>query len=276
MTEWHVPDDLVVTFAMAPRSLDDAAAASVEQHVAVCASCQREVARASSTVDLDVLWAEVEDRIDRHGHGWAGWLGRLSGHSTVVRLLTASPGLRLSTVVAAAMVSIAGSLAARALDLSGVFLAIAPLVPLGLVAATFSPGVDPAGEASQATPVHGPRLLVLRLAAISLVSAAVLAVGTAVAPLHGPRAAAWVLPALALSAVTIAGSARWSTSGVAIVSAGSWAGLVLGASRLEPANAVTSSVLFDASGQVVFAVVAGAAIAVVTHERDLVGREVFR
>ena len=47
MSEWHVADDMLVRFSTSPGEVDDVTAASIEQHLTACSSCQSSLADVS-------------------------------------------------------------------------------------------------------------------------------------------------------------------------------------------------------------------------------------
>jgi len=83
MSDWHVPERVLVDYVDQPATVDGVRAASIEQHLAACSRCQREVARLTPPADLDHVWHGVADRVDQIGVGFtgdfsAGWAYRLA------------------------------------------------------------------------------------------------------------------------------------------------------------------------------------------------------
>jgi hypothetical protein len=167
-------------------------------------------------------------------------------------------------------------LISRATDASAAFLIVAPLIPTALVAMSFAPGADPAGECGLATPVFGFGLVLRRAVIVEASAVAVLAVGTVFVPIDGARAMAWVLPALALSLGTLAAAVRWSAPEAAAVASAGWVGAIVLTYVAEPGGEIVESAVFAASGQLTAALLAAvAAIVVVTH-RQVLFQEVAR
>lgn len=268
MTEWHVPEGLVSAFAAEPERVDEVAAASVEQHLAVCGRCQRAVASAADPLAVDAAWTEIEDRIDQRQPGWDGRLARVTGSDGSFRLIAATAGLQLGALTAVAMVVVLVVLTGRSADSADIFMALAPLVPTALVAMTFAPGADPAGEAGRATPVYGFGLLMRRTLAVEIVALVVLGVAAAFVPIGGLRTLGWVLPSLALSALTIAGGARWPAPAVGVAAASAWMAVVGAAARYEPGHDIVRSAPFDPAGQLVAAAIAVVAAVVILSNRQ--------
>ena len=177
-----------------------------------------------------------------------------------------TPSLRLSWLVAIALVLGAAVLAAHARGPEGVmaFLIVAPLLPLAGVATAYGPFFDPAHELTLAAPLSSLRLLVLRALAVAAVSALVALAGALALPGLDWTVAAWLLPSLGL---TLAGLGLATSLGPvpsgALVAA-TWIFVVLGAWRAsgDPLSA------FGAAGQVMCLCAALAGLAVVLSRRD--------
>jgi signal transduction histidine kinase len=157
-------------------------------------------------------------------------LVRVGVKDHVARLLAATPSLRASWFAAGAVTIGFSTLAAR----SGrqgllLFLVVAPLVPVGGVAAVYGPWMDPMHEMTHATPTSGIRVVLLRSTAVFLSTSVI--VGTAAVLLPGAdwTAAAWILPSLALAFASLALStfvpAHWAAGGVTFL----WLATVLAA-----------------------------------------------
>ncbi|MGW2119221.1 zf-HC2 domain-containing protein, partial [Streptomyces zhihengii] len=85
-------------------------------------------------------------------------------------------------------------------------LLVAPLLPLAGVGLSYGRYADPLHELVASTPSGGLRLLLVRTAAVLLVSLPLLTAAGAVLPpgAGGPGAAAWLLPGLALTSAALA------------------------------------------------------------------------
>jgi len=275
VSEWHVPDDMLLRFSASPGEVDDVTAASIEQHLTACRSCQSSLAAASPGSELDAIWVEVEDRVDRAGVGFTErLLRRLGVESGPVRLIAATPALRIGALGAIGLIVAAVVLVSRATDVGEAFLVLAPVVATALVAFSFAPGVDPAGECGLATPVFGFGLVMRRAAAVEFLALLVLAVGSLFIPIDGPRALGWLLPALALSLGTLAGSVRWSAPQAAAGLTMGWAALLVLAYVAEEGRDLAESVVFDPSGQLVFGLMAAGAGVVMVLNRQILLQEV--
>jgi hypothetical protein len=274
-TEWHVPDDWLVRFVDEPRMIDGVSAASIEQHLAACRHCQHRVAQRTPTAQLSAVWNEVADRIDRRPDGRLGRLAeRLGLTSGSGRLLAATPALRIGALVSLVAIVAIVVWASRRADAAGVFLLFAPIVPVVLVAVSFAPGADPAGEAGLATPMFGFALIVRRAVALELLALLVLSVGSLFVPLGGWQVIAWLLPALALSLATMAGSVRWRPSTMATALVVAWGTVAFASTQRVPSRRLVDSPLFEAGGQTAMAVLAGGAMLVIWMHRDVLFQEV--
>ncbi len=265
MSTWHVDEPLLDRYVAgdAPPGL----AASVEAHVVRCAECRGRLVPAVEPPRLDLVWAEVLDRIDAPVPGPVERLLRALGvRDDTARLLAATPSLGGAWLGSIAVVLVLALAAAHAADRGvAVFLALAPLLPVAGVAAAFSPLTDPVHELATASPYSSVRLLAVRSAAV--VAVTVLLAGGAAALLPGAApwlAAAWLLPALALTAGTLALATWFDPLHSALVLSTAWLGVT------APALAPGRDPLFVLSAGVQLACLAVlvAALATVAVRRD--------
>ena len=131
-------------------------------------------------------------------------LVRLGVPDHVARLLAATPSLRLSWFGATAVALGFSVLAAYGKRDPLMFLVVAPLLPLGGVAAAFGPGVDPTYEIGLASPVRTSRLLLIRATAVLGATSFLAGVASLALPRLDWTATAWVLPSLGLTIATLA------------------------------------------------------------------------
>lgn len=259
MTDWHLPP--TVLSAYAEGRTDQPISWSVEAHLMECERCRAELAPVPLAVDLDAAWHGIIDTLDRPAGGPVeSVLRRLSVPEHLARLLAATPSLSLSWLVGVVVVlgsaAIASSLREGGI---GVFLVLAPLVPLAGVAAAYGPGFDPAYEVAVAAPFRGIRLLLLRAVTVFATSMALGLAGSALIPGAGIAVLAWVLPALALSVSALA----LGTYMDPVRSAGGLAAVWLVAIAYATWMTHDTLALFDTAGQVTAAGVAAAAALVV-------------
>lgn len=229
--QWHVPDELIEHYVSG--HLEPVQVLSVESHLARCERC-----RAAVPCEEDWLaasWESVEDLVDRPKPRPVARLLRWFGvPEHVATFLAATPSLARGWLLAVTAVT-AFAVAAAHLGRDGVvpFLVVAPVLPLAGVAFAYGPRVDPVHEIQAATPMGGARVLLLR--AIAVLVAAIVLAGVAALLLPGPLglpAAAWLLPALALTAATLALSTRFAPVISAAALTVAWLGGVLLFARL--------------------------------------------
>lgn len=155
----------------------------------------------------------------------ARFLRRFGVADTTIPLITATPALRRSWIIAVIVAVLFALNAATSSTQSGAdsivtFLVVAPLVPLLGVALAFGPGVDPTHDVTVAAPIDGFRLFLIRAITVVVASCGVLFVTSWLVPTGGWFRIAWLLPAFAVTAVTLAVSTRFdprvAAGGVAI------------------------------------------------------------
>ena len=171
--------------------------------------------------------------------------------------------------LAAVVAMIAGAVAvSRTSGSPAPFLALAPLLPLGGVAAAFMPEADPGGEAGAAAPMASTGLLLRRAQAVVATSMLVLGAGAVALPDLGPAAAAWFLPSLLLTVAALAAS-TWvdPRRAVAAASLGWILTLLVASHGGRTAGSLADAALFAASGQAAFALLAVLATSVVVARR---------
>ncbi len=274
---WHADTALLDRYARG--DIDQARASSVEAHLLNCAECRLAVAGQVPSERLAATWQAMEHVLDapRRGPVERLLLGLgISEH--LARLLACTPALRLSWLGATSLALAFAVLASHAGHGDGrmlMFLLVAPLLPLAGVAVAFAPGIDPAYEMALAAPMASFRLLLARSAAV-LASTTVMAGAAALAlPDVGWPVAAWILPALGLSATSLALSSFAPPLPAASAVAALWVLGVLG-SELVAARRLGAvlgsgqlhSVAFHPTGQLAFAVLALSAALVMAGRRD--------
>lgn len=266
---WHLDEHQVTAYA--DGSLSGARAASLEAHVVSCAECRGALSSVAPVARLGLIWEEIEERVDRpRTTPVESLLRRFGVNHEDARLLAAAPSLQLSWLLSLAAVLIFAASAAQNTERGSLlYLVLAPLVPVVTVAGAYGRGVDPTFELTRSTPYPTYRLLILRVAAVMVVSLVLVGALGLTLP-DAWLAAAWLLPCLALVGVVLVLN-RWLDLVVA-------AGLVAAAYLLTityslTAGSVTEDI-FRAPVQLFSAVVAlGCAVLVAT---SLQNRESFR
>jgi hypothetical protein len=267
---WHVPQALLARVADDSNAVDDITAASIDAHLLACAECRQALTAAAAPALAATSWAAVADRIDQpRTTVLERLLRRLGMGSGTTRLLAATPALQAAGLVAVAVVAVTAGVLSRTAGADGIFLVLAPLVPLGAVAASFASAADPAGEAGVGTPLHGAGLVLRRASAILAVNLGLLGAAALALPDLGPSAAAWVLPALALALGALA-LGTWMRAEVAVATLASGWLLTVWALWWSAGHdiAVADSATFAATGQVAALAATAAAVVVLVARRD--------
>jgi hypothetical protein len=131
------------------------------------------------------------------------------------------------------------------------------------VAVAFHGGLDPAYEIGLAAPYSQFRLLLLRSAAVTAVTCVAAFAAGLLLPQRALTAAAWLLPALALTSLTLALGRRVDTAYAASgVTAGWTAAVVFGYLQVGP------FAVFGVVGQLACLVVAVASLLVLAADRN--------
>jgi hypothetical protein len=259
-TTWHVADDVLERYARAPRELASSTASSADAHLLTCARCRARVAESVPSGSIDSSWASVADRIDRPRQGVVErCLTVLGVRPAAARLAAATPALQFAWLASVVVVTGAVVAVARERDSTALFLALAPVVPLGSVAITFMPGNEPGGEAAFAAPISGAGVMLRRATAVIVASMLCLVMGSFALPDLAVRDAGWLLPSLALTMTALAAGTWRPVEQAAGALAVGWFGTVLVVGAIGDSASIESSALFAASGQV--AALAAAAIA---------------
>ena len=224
---WHLSDDLVARYA--DMTLAPSGRASVEAHLQGCAACRALVADSPAVSAMapriKAGWSRTVDRIDRPRRNWLHRLAAAAGvPDHLVRLVAASTAFRSAWVVSVALVVAAGIAIAHG-ELGPVpFLLLSPLVPVVGVAAAYAGTNGPADFRAfeSATPFGELRLMLVRTTAVTVASILVLALASLLLPSIGVEAVAWLLPALALTATTLALATRLAPERAAGAVAAGW------------------------------------------------------
>lgn len=220
---WHADPDLLEGYAHG--SIDDVAASSLEAHIVACTACRDRIAAHVPVSRVMANWDGVVAALDAPQPGrLERLLARAGLRAATARLLTATPTLRASWLSSMALALAFGLVAAsRPGGAPLLFLALAPLVPVVAVSIAFSRALDPSSELVDATPLAGLRLLLLRTVASLGPSVLLAAAAGVVVEDLGRSSAMWLLPALALSALSLLASSVVPIGAAAGVVGGLWA-----------------------------------------------------
>lgn len=242
---WHLDEDLAEKYA--DGVLGAVLTASVEQHLTSCAACRARLTPHVHTPRLDAVWADVLERVEQPRRSLLErFLSRLGMDDATARLVAAAPSLRgawvASTTLVLALALVAGYVATNGV---GVYLALAPLMPMVGVALAYGPMSDPAHEMVVATPYSQLRLLALRTAFVVTTTLVPAALAGLMLPGSPYLAVVWLLPALALTVGTVALSTRVAPHLAAAALGIAWLAVSLRAlaPRRDPLLATSSPVL---------------------------------
>jgi hypothetical protein len=260
---WHIDEPTLVAYAEGRASAT--AAASAEAHFTSCADCRKQLAPSVEPGRLAAIWDEVDARVGVATlPPFERVLVRCGISEASARLLAATPSLTTSWLTALVAAVLFAAAAADASP-SGllVYLTLAPMLPVAGVAAAYGRLADPAYELAVAAPYSLLRLLLLRSVAVVGSTIVIVGLGSLALLGHGWTAVAWLLPALALSATTLALSARLAPVWAAAAVLTGWVALVL-AVRQGTADDLAA---FGAPGQLVALVVVVVAAAALVRQR---------
>ena len=269
-TTWHA--DPAALAAYVEGSLDDVRASSLEAHLLTCDRCREGIATSTAADAIDHVWGSIVDTIDTpHRSAVERLLLALRVPEHLARLLVATPSLRLSWLVAEALALGFAVIAAN--GTSGqdeelvlfLFLAVAALLPVAGVAVAFGPGIDPTYEVAAAAPMPADRLLLIRAAAVLASSVSITALAALALPDLDAIAAAWLLPALGLTAATLA-LGTWVRPLVAAASVALTWVLFAAAAAVSTQDRLAA---FRPAGQVACLAVIAASAAVLAHRHTL-------
>ena len=268
----HVDSERLREYVAGRLSL--AYAASIEAHLPTCADCRAQLVHVADSDRLERTWSAIESRVDQPKLSVIErLLVRVGIKEHDARLVVGTPALRPAWLLAVAAVLTSAVVLDNGPSSRGnalyFFLVMAPLLPLAGVAAAFRPGADPAHELVVAAPKPISELLLARALAVLAITLLLTTAASLALPQQGWTVAAWLLPALGLTAATMALStlvpAQWGGTGLALL----WvtaASLALHSSR-NGADAVNRFIAFRGVGQLSFAALTAVAVIVLARRR---------
>jgi hypothetical protein len=253
-----VHTDLAVLRAYADGSASPVAAASLEEHLMVCAACRAAFAPMVPAPPLAETWARIRAGMEAPrpsvAERLATWLGL---HPDTARVLCAVPAFRGAWLLGMVVVTLFALMSAKAAEEFGlaVFFMVAPLAPVAGVAACFGGDADPCFELVTVTPYSSFRLLLLRTAGV--LAGAVPAAALVGYLLPGPAwlAVAWLTPAVAAVCLTLVLAPLVGVTPAGVIVAVPWtAAVLMAAIARQPLSVV------EPAAQVVLAAVAVTAV----------------
>jgi hypothetical protein len=197
--EWHIDDDDLVAYAEGRTGA--VMLASVEAHLIACERCRSalSVQVHAGETHVDHVWARIAERVDR-GNRLFSWSSRL------LMVSLSSPPLALVTALLAGML-IGFVCVARLGDArhaTTVLVSVGPLVPLVGARIAFGRHVDPAGLMAPAAPLAAGRVASARALVATVIACFAGIVVSPLTTLDVNDSMVWLLPALALSAISVA------------------------------------------------------------------------
>jgi hypothetical protein len=208
---------------------------SVEQHVLKCAHCRDQVA-ALVPESIRPPWDDVLAAIEVPRPGLAHRLFvRLGMNESDSKVASSAPTLRaawlLGTMGVLLFVFVTAALAHD--GGLGLFLMVAPLIPVAGVAAAYGPSSDPSYETVVAAPFAMVRLILLRTLSVLVTSVPLVVITGLLLPMSPLVAVAWLLPAAGFIAVVLTAS-NWVDPSYAATAVGvGWVAFVFWAVRID-------------------------------------------
>ncbi|GIG20212.1 hypothetical protein Cch01nite_09360 [Cellulomonas chitinilytica] len=242
---WHADDELFASYVRGDA--DALRSASLEQHLIHCETCRSRIAQHVEPRPLELVWDRIREDVQAPAHGPVErFLARLGLPESDALVISAASSLRVSWLwgVVLSLTFVGASVAWGGTRGLALFLAIAPLVPVVGVAFAYGPAVDDTYELAVASPYSGPRLLLLRTAAVLVTSIPLVLVVGLLAPGLSWTAVTWLLPASAFTVVVLA-AATWvpATDAAAVLMVAWVCAVGAAAVRHDPAAVVDPAVL---------------------------------
>ncbi|MET1059229.1 MAG: hypothetical protein ABWX84_06510 [Nocardioides sp.] len=217
MSQWHADAAALRDYTAGRTPLP--VTASLEAHLVRCDEC-----RAILRADADrgrhaAVWDRVVDDVLVGPESRAERLAMRLGLSERDAMIAGSaPRVRGAWLLGVLLCLLLAVVAVQASSTWGtfVFLAVAPLVPVGAVAFAYGQEADPLWETTLATPSEPLRLVIIRAVTVLVVALPVLLLVAPLLPWPTWTAAAWLLPALACTALTVALSTWFPVSEAAL------------------------------------------------------------
>jgi Putative zinc-finger len=196
--EWHIDGDDLTAYA------DGRAGAvmmsSIEAHLLTCEQCRATLnTRVRTPATDDHVWAAIAERVDR-GNRLFSWSSRM------LVVSVSSPPLAMMTALLAGLLVafVGGARLNDARNATTMLVSFGPLVPLVGARIAFGRSVDPAGTMAAAAPVAAGRVASTRALVVTIIACLTGILVSPLTTLDAQESVVWLLPALALSAVSVA------------------------------------------------------------------------
>jgi hypothetical protein len=228
---WHVDPDALQGWVDGVAG--PLVSVSVEQHVQHCAHCQAAVTELLPAT-LRSSWDDVLTAVEVPRPGWVHrFLLRLGLNQSDSLIVASGPTLRVPWILGTIGVLFFVLVATVYADVNapGLFLLVAPMIPLAGVAVAYGPAADPSYEAVLTSPYPMVRLALLRTVSVLATSVPLVIGAGLLLPTSTLVAVAWLLPAAGFIAVVLTAS-NWVEPSYAAVAVGaSWFTAVVWAVR---------------------------------------------
>jgi hypothetical protein len=199
--EWHIDGDDLAAYAAGRTG--PVMLSSIEAHLLACEACRTALAAHAHASDGPVVddhvWAAIVDRVDRGSRAF-------TRSSKLLHVSISSPPLAMVTALLAGLL-IAFVVAARLGDsrhATTMLVSLGPLVPLVGARVAFCRKIDPAGTMAGAAPLAAGRVASTRALVATVIACLAGVIVSPLTTLGLGDTAVWLLPALALSATTVA------------------------------------------------------------------------
>ena len=208
---------------------------NTDDHVATCPECQAQAILMALDVDLERVWhgiaAEVWSREIGLVERRAAHLLRSPG---LVRALVTTPSLVPAWIVATIVVLVVGVVFTWSTGTPWVALLAPGLAGAG-IAYAYGPGVDPAFELTQSTPISDRMILLVRGLAVFGLNALLGLVASLFTGVATPLTFGWLIPMTTVSALALAAAvlARSANVGLTIALTGWWLVVLAGKAATE-------------------------------------------
>jgi hypothetical protein len=257
---WHVDVDSLRSWV--DGDAGSLVSVSIEQHVLRCAHCRGEVATMVPEATRPP-WDDVLAAIEVPRPGLTErLLVRLGLSHSDSMVVSSAPTLRVAwlagTIGVLFFVWIAAVFAHQ--GGLGLFLMVAPLIPVTGVAAAYGPSSDPSYETVLAAPYAMVRLILLRTVSVLVTSVPLVVIAGLFLPTSPLVAVAWLLPAAGFIAVVLTASNWADPTHAAAVVGGTWITVVLWAVHTGDPLAVFAPLAMGG-----YAVLLGAAVLTLLH-----------
>ena len=201
--DWHIDGDDLAAYAEGRTGA--VMLASVEAHLIACERCRAALSQQVHAGDThddahdDWVWAGIVERVDR-GNRLFSWPSRL------LMVSISSPPLALVTALLAGLLVgfVCVARLSEARNATTMLVSFGPLVPLVGARVAFGRSVDPAGTMSAAAPMAAGRVAATRALVVTVIACLAGLMVSPLTTLDPHESVVWLLPALALSAISVA------------------------------------------------------------------------